>query len=101
MTKFCMELAMAGTVVYYETFTPSEQELHQCPNIILASPHAWNLHNVVFPRARRNLEEDMSTLRHVRATDSKGGDIENENIIKNMVFSIERINRKIYSLKIL
>ena len=48
--EFCMELAMAGTVVYAETFTPSQQELHQCSNIILSLSHAWNLQNVVFPK---------------------------------------------------
>ena len=33
--KFVMELAMAGTVVYDEIFTPYEQELQQCPHIII------------------------------------------------------------------
>ena len=40
--ELCMELAIEGTVVYAEKFTPSDQELHQCPHIILASPHACN-----------------------------------------------------------
>ena len=39
--EFCMNPAMAVTVVYAETFTPSEQELHQCPYLILSSSHAW------------------------------------------------------------
>ena len=99
--EFCMELAMAGTVVYAETFTPSEQELHQCPHIILAFPHAWNPQNVVFLRAQITLEEDMVALRHVSAMDSTGGDIENKYIIEYMVFIIYQINRKISSLKII
>ena len=49
--ELCIELVMAGTVVYAETFTPSDQELHQCPHIILSSPHAWDPQNVFFPRA--------------------------------------------------
>ena len=40
--EFCMELAMAGTVVYAEKNTPYEKELHRCPHIILSSPHTWN-----------------------------------------------------------
>ena len=48
--KFCMELARAEIIVYDEKFTPSEQDLHQCPHIILSSPVAWDLQNVVFPR---------------------------------------------------
>ena len=39
--EFCMNPAMVVTVVYAETFTPSEQELHQCPYLILSSSHAW------------------------------------------------------------
>ena len=90
---------MAGSVLYAETFTPSEQELHQCPQIILSLPHAWNPQNVVFPKSLRTLEEEMVTLRHVSAMDSTGGDIKNEGIIENMMFSIDQINRKIPSLK--
>ena len=80
--EFCMELAMAGTVIYDETFTPSEKEPHQCPHIILSSPHAWNPQNVVFPRTLRTLEEEMGTLRHVIAMDSTRGDIKNKDIIE-------------------
>ena len=49
--EFYMELAMAGTVVYAENFTSSEQEPQKCPHIIISSPHTWNPHNVFFPRA--------------------------------------------------
>ena len=97
--KLCTELAMVGTVIYAETFTPYEQEIHHCPQIILSSPNAWNPRNVVFPRVRRTLEEEMGTLRHVSAMDSMRGDTENEYIIEDMVFIIEQINRKISSLK--
>ena len=71
--EFCMELAMAGTVVYADTFTLSEQELHQCPHIILSLTNAWDPKNMVLPRARISLEEAMGTLRHVSAIDITGG----------------------------
>ena len=41
----------------------------------------------------------MGTLRHVSAMDNTGGDIKKEDIIEDMVFSIDQINRKISSLK--
>ena len=41
----------------------------------------------------------MGTLRHMSAMDSTGGDTENEDIIEEVVFSIDQINRKISSLK--
>ena len=97
--ELCMELEIAGTVVYAETFTPYETELHQFPHIILSLTHAWNPHIVVLPRSRITLEQETVTLRHVSVTDNTGGDIENEDIIEDMVFSIDHINRKISSLK--
>ena len=50
---FCIELVMAGTVVYADTFTPSNKEIHKCPHIILSSPHTWDPHNVSFRVACR------------------------------------------------
>ena len=38
-------------------------------------------------------------MRHVSVTNNTGGDIENEDIIEDMVISIDQINRKISSLK--
>ena len=43
----------------------------------------------------------MVTLRHVSAMDSTGGATKNEVIIEDMVFRIDRMNRKISSLKTL
>ena len=99
--EFCMEVATEGTVVYAVTFTPSEQELQQCPHIILQLPRAWDPHNVVLHRARRTLEEDMGALRHVSTMYSTGGAIKNEDIIEDVVFSIYQMNSKISLLKIL
>ena len=81
--ELCIELAMTRTILYSKIFTPSEQELHQCPHIILSLPHPWEPHNLVLPRVIRTLEEKMSTLIH----------------IEDMVFIIDRMNRKISSLK--
>ena len=97
--EFCMEIAMAGTVVYAKTFTPSEQELHQCPHITLSSSHTQNPNNVVFHRSQRTLEQEIGTLRHLSPMGSMKGDLENEDIVEDMVFRIDQINRKISSLK--
>ena len=99
---FCMELAMAGTVVYADTLTPSNNELHECPHIILSSPHTWNPYNVFFPKPWRTLEEYMGSPRYVSTVNSKGG-TESDMFIENydVVFSIDRMNRRIYGLKTL
>lgn len=41
--KFCMELSMAGTIVYAQTYAPSDHDLKNHPHIQLSSPHSWDL----------------------------------------------------------
>ena len=100
--NFCMELAMRGTVVYADTFTQSDKELHECPHIILSLPHTWDPHNVSFPKSQRTLEEEMGSPRYVSTVETKGG-IESDMFIDNddVVFSIDRMNRRISGEKLL
>ena len=51
--EFCTEIEMTGTIIYDETFTPSEQELHQCPHIILPSPHVCDPQDEVITKNLR------------------------------------------------
>ena len=46
--QFCMDLHMDGTLVYADTYTPSNSELNSCPHIVLSSPHPWNPKTVKF-----------------------------------------------------
>ena len=91
---------MAGTIVYADTFNPSEKELHKCPHITLSSPHTWDPHNASFPKSRRALEEEMGSPRYVITVDSKGG-TESDMFIENddILFSIDRMNRRISGIK--
>ena len=93
---FCMELVMRGTIVYADTFTPSDKELHECPHIILSSPHTWDPHNVYFSKPWRTLKEDMFSPRYVSTIDIKGG-TESDMFIENydVVFNIHQMNRRI------
>ena len=54
---------------------------------------------MVLPRAQRTLEEDMIPLRHVISMDSTEVATENNDIIEDMMFRIEQMNKKINSLK--
>ena len=63
--EFSMELRMDGTIVCFESLTPSQEELQQCPHITLSSPHPWDPHSVSFPRARLSLEEVVADARLV------------------------------------
>ena len=93
---------MAGTAVYADTFTPSEQELHECPHIILSSPYAWDPHKVSFTKARRTLDEEIGSLRYVSAVGRKGVKVSGLFIEEDdIAFSIDRMNRRISGLKTL
>ena len=61
--EFSMELRMDGTIVCFDSSTPSQEELQQCPHIVLSSPHPWDPHSVSFPRARLSLEEVVANAR--------------------------------------
>ena len=99
---FCMELSMAGTVVYADTFTPSDQELQDCPHIVLSSAHAWDPHEVSFPKARRSLDEEVGSMRLLSAIDSTGGrDSGLFSDTNDLVFSLDQMNRRISGLKVL
>ena len=92
-----MELKMTGTVIYVDTFTLSEQQLHYCPHITLSSNYAWDSHNVNFIKPKRILDEEMGSLyclSVVKTTTLRSDDQSNET-----VFCINQIKRKILSLK--
>ena len=49
---FNLELKMNGTSVFFETFTPSQEEIHKFPHIVIYFPYEWNPDTVnVFTQA--------------------------------------------------
>ena len=93
-----MELSMAGTICYFDTFARTEKELHTCPHILLSSLHPWDPHNVEFPKCRRTLDEEVGGLRYISTVILAP----NENCFDedNSIFDLNRINRKIASMKV-
>ena len=69
--EFSMELKMAGTIIYADTHTPTDNELRTCKHITLSSPHQWNPHNVTFPKSRRSLEDIMYDSRLISVLSSQ------------------------------
>ena len=57
--EFSLELKMKGTVIFEDTYTLSEKELHECPHIVLNSPHEWNPKSVKFCNQAQSFEEKM------------------------------------------
>ena len=66
----------------------------------MSLPHTWDPHNLSFLKPRRTLEEEMGSTRYASTVDSKGG-TESDMFIENddIVFSIDRMNRRISGLK--
>ncbi len=38
--EFNMKLNMKGTVIFADIFTTTAKQLHECPHVVLNSPHA-------------------------------------------------------------
>jgi len=60
--EFCMELMMEGTIIYMDTFTPSQRELQECPHIILTSPPLGIQIRSSFPRQSMNYMISFTTI---------------------------------------
>ena len=58
----CMKLVMAGTITYVDNNSPTDKGLISCLHISLSSPHQWNPYNVVFPKIKRTLDDEMGEL---------------------------------------
>ena len=52
-----LPLHIEGTIIYLDTWTPTDEELSQFPHIIMTSPHPWNPSEVQFPKTSRRVEE--------------------------------------------
>jgi len=93
--KFNLELEMNGTVIFAETHTPSAKELHECPHIVLSSPHEWDPQNVKFHSQSRAFQDEMQLNYNVSAIDcqyNKDNEIED---LPSTIFDIASINNRI------
>ena len=45
------------TIIYLDTWTPTDKDLSQFPHIIMTSPHPWNPSKVQFPKTSQRVEE--------------------------------------------
>ena len=51
-------LYMAGTIVCANTSSPTQQELEDCPQIILTYQNDWDPHSVLFPKVSQREEKE-------------------------------------------
>ena len=98
---FCMDLSMLGTIIYADTYTPSQRELDECPHITLSSPQPWDPHTVKFPKSTHTLHDLMDDSRLVSAShsireDEGGIDDDTDDII----FNLSSMNRQICKMQL-
>ena len=101
--EFSLEMSMSGTVLYFNTRTPTDDELRTCPHIVLTSPHPWDPTSVTFPKSTLSLEEEMGGLRNVSSMYSRENALETceEAEAGRKIFDLTRMTRKIASMKVM
>ena len=67
---FVLPLIVEGTNILVHTRTPTGEELATFRHIVLSSQHEWNSHSVKFPKALRNVEEEIYYRRSITYIDS-------------------------------
>ena len=97
--NFCMELKMHGTIIFADTYSPTDKELEECPHIVLSSPHPWNPHKVKFPRTNMTLKDVMNHGRSVSALSSLHVD-EHHGGEKFSIFDLNLMQRRISAMKL-
>ena len=95
--EFCMELSMSGTIVYTETFSPSDKDLQKYPHITLSSPHQWDPKRVKFPKCEYTLGEMMGDYsRQLSSVTINEAPLEDAD---ETIFDLDKIQRQISSLQ--
>ena len=85
----------AGTVIFADTRTPTDEELATCRHVHLTSELPWNPETVQFPQAEWTIAEDMA--RRVASTSTVRGDSEDvaEEDSEDVLFNVDGFNRRI------
>ena len=99
--SFCMELTMQGTIIFAETYSPTNQELDSCPHINLSSNASWNPHTVTFPACQRSLEEEIDGFRYISASVTNNQQLYDDEEQDVRLFNLNRITRRISSITVI
>ena len=67
---FAMEMQRKGTIISFNTHTPTQKELESLPHIQLSSSRPWDPNNVKFHSNSHSLEEEVERVRRVGAVES-------------------------------
>ncbi|KAI2495086.1 Reverse transcriptase (RNA-dependent DNA polymerase) [Fragilaria crotonensis] len=70
--NFTHPMQADGTTIYFDSRTPTNHELDNCPHIVLSSSSEWNPHDVQFPTPTTHHAEEgnISEMQTTRSTSS-------------------------------
>ena len=102
---FALEMQRSGTIISFDSHTPTQLELETCPHIHLSSEHSWNPHHVNFPSTfKSSLEEEVERVRGIGAIATNDDNLDEESYNyndideRNCIFSLPDITRRIASM---
>ena len=49
-----------GTIICWDTRSPTEQELGTLPRMVMTSPHDWDQHNIIFPSCSCQVTDEVN-----------------------------------------
>lgn len=106
-TEFTMALKREGTILYFDTHTPTQKELETYPHIVISSEVSWNPMKVHFDENTHSLEEEVERIRRVRSIYSKNRNDEIKKWINQdeqestaTIFNLSNISRRIASMSV-
>ena len=82
-----LPLHTEGTIIYLDTWTPTDEDLSQFPHIITMSPHPWNPIKIQFPKTSQRVEEELTMCSIASATTDHGmSTMKNIDFLERIVF---------------
>ena len=97
---FSMPLHQKGTILYFDTHTPTQKELDTCLHINQSSRHPWNPLKVDFVKNQHSLQEEIEKIWHVSTvtTDITWSTADNRGDKSDFIFSLSDISGKIAAM---
>jgi|AntRauTorckE5430_2_1112549.scaffolds.fasta_scaffold06125_2 hypothetical protein len=94
--KAVLPLHSDGTVIYLDTWSPTDVDLNDFPRVIMSSHHEWNPADVKFPKTSRQSEEEMS-FRSIASVRGEEFHAEDEMDMDDCLFNIGEISQRMLS----
>ena len=95
-----LPLHTEGTIIYLDTWTPTDEDLLQFPHIIMTLPHPCNPSEVQFPKTSQRVEEELTMCSIASATTDHGMStmkIDDLLDIEDCLYSIGQLSHRMLS----